>query len=90
MWHGAQSETVRLMRDLARSRRDLTVPTNDQLLHPLLRGGARSRVEEAPSAAFVFEILVGGTGHYLNQFAEFETSVLGVVRAYAPKGDHDR
>ena len=42
-------------------------------------GRASSEYEGAPGTE------VGrGTGHYLNRSAEFETSVLGVIRAYTP------
>jgi hypothetical protein len=32
---------------------------------------------------FVFERVVGGTGHYLNRSADREGSVLALIRAYA-------
>lgn len=32
---------------------------------------------------------VGGTGHYLNRSAEFDTSVLGLIREYTPTVQDD-
>jgi hypothetical protein len=34
--------------------------------------------------------LVGRTGHYLNRPTEFDTSVLGLIRAYRPNVYEDR
>ena len=45
---------------------------------------AKIAIARVVSIDFLNSRMVGGTGHYLNRSAEFETSVLGVIRVYTP------
>lgn len=44
----------------------------------------------ASSGGLYSKKLVGGRGHYLNRPAEFETSVLGLIREYEAAIEPDR